>query len=115
MNELAGSAADSATIEVPLLIDGEWRTGTRFFDSIDPYRGGVVSRAPETTGAELDATLDAARRGATEIAAMPGYERAALLRRVGEILVERADDIGRVMARETGKAIKDARAEVRRS
>ncbi len=115
MNEVAVSAEDSATIEVPLLVDGEWRTGTRFFDSIDPYRGGVVSRAPETTGAELDATLDAARRAATEIAAMPGYERAALLRRVGEILVERADDIGRVMARETGKAIKDARAEVRRS
>jgi len=115
MSEPAISAADSTAIEVPLLVDGAWRPGTRLFDSIDPYRGGVVSRAPETTEAELDAALDAARRAAPEIAAMPGYERAALLRRVGDILDARADDVGRAMARETGKAIKDARAEVRRS
>jgi acyl-CoA reductase-like NAD-dependent aldehyde dehydrogenase len=48
-------------------------------------------------------------------AAMPGYERAALLRRAGALLVERAPRIAEVMARETGKAIKDAKAEVVRS
>lgn len=46
---------------------------------------------------------------------MPAYERAAALRRASELIVERADHIGEIMARETGKAIKDARAEVKRS
>jgi acyl-CoA reductase-like NAD-dependent aldehyde dehydrogenase len=46
---------------------------------------------------------------------MPAYERAALLRRVAELSVERAEEIAEVMTRETGKAIKDARAEVERS
>ena len=46
---------------------------------------------------------------------MPGYERAALLRRVSALLVERAGTIADVMARETGKAIKDAQGEVVRS
>ncbi|MGA7811124.1 aldehyde dehydrogenase family protein, partial [Bradyrhizobium sp.] len=45
----------------------------------------------------------------------PGYERAALLRRVGALLLERADDIAEIMTRESGKALRDARAEVVRS
>lgn len=104
----------SDPISVPLLIDGEWRPGTTTFESLDPYHGDVVSLAPETTPAELDDALDAARAAAPIVAAMPAYERAALLRRVADILATRADDIGLVMARETGKALKDARAEVRR-
>ncbi len=49
------------------------------------------------------------------VAAMPGYQRAALLRKVAALVVERADGIAETMSRETGKAIKDARAEVTRS
>ena len=48
-------------------------------------------------------------------AATPAYERAALLRRAGKLLVERTDRIADIMARETGKAIKDAKAEIVRS
>ena len=46
---------------------------------------------------------------------MPGYERAALLRRAGALLAQRAGEVAEIMTRETGKAIKDARAEVVRS
>ncbi|MGA8049986.1 MAG: aldehyde dehydrogenase family protein, partial [Burkholderiales bacterium] len=49
------------------------------------------------------------------VGAMPGYERAALLRKVSALLLERADEIARIMSRETGKAIKDSKAEVVRS
>jgi acyl-CoA reductase-like NAD-dependent aldehyde dehydrogenase len=49
------------------------------------------------------------------MAAMPGYKRAELLRRVAVLLNERVDLIAEVMARETGKAIKDCRGEVARS
>ena len=40
------------------------------------------------------------------------YERAAILRKVAQLLLERADGIAEIMSRETGKAINDARAEV---
>jgi acyl-CoA reductase-like NAD-dependent aldehyde dehydrogenase len=43
------------------------------------------------------------------------YERAAILRKVAQLLLERADGIAEIMSRETGKAINDARAEVIRS
>jgi len=100
---------------IPMLIGGQWRAAADHYDVIDPYRGAVVARAPKSRLSDLDAALDAAAAATGQAAAMPGYERAALLRRVGGLLVERADGIATIMARETGKAIKDARAEVSRS
>ena len=107
-------AKSNDPIDVPLLIDGKWTAGSASFDSLDPYHGDVVSTAPETTPEELDAAIDAAVRAAPKVAAMPARERAALLHRVADILAERADEIGVIMARETGKAVKDAKGEVAR-
>jgi acyl-CoA reductase-like NAD-dependent aldehyde dehydrogenase len=100
---------------VPMLIGGRWRQARSTTDVIDPYRGEVVSRAPASTLDDLGDALDAAVAARPQAAAMPGFQRAKLLRRVIELLLERADDIAQTMARETGKAIKDARAEVVRS
>ena len=100
---------------VRMLIDGEWREGARTYAVRDPYRNEVVAQAPESTLQDLDDALTAATAAKAKVAAMPGYERAAILRRVSKLLVERADAIAEVMSRETGKAINDARAEVIRS
>ena len=98
-----------------MLIGGEWRFGETERDVIDPYRSEPVARVPESTLADLDAALAAAVAAKRRVAAMPGYERAALLRKVSALLLERADEIARIMSRETGKAIKDSKAEVVRS
>jgi acyl-CoA reductase-like NAD-dependent aldehyde dehydrogenase len=112
-------AQDQRSVTAPprlrMLIGGAWREGEDLRDIVDPYRGEVVARAPDTSLADLDAALAAAVAAKPVMAAMPGHERAALLRRVNGLLTERAEEIARVMARETGKAIKDARAEVVRS
>ncbi|MGO8834384.1 MAG: aldehyde dehydrogenase family protein [Roseiarcus sp.] len=100
---------------VPMLINGAWRDGSRAYDVVDPYRGAVVSRAPHSTLADLDEALSAAASVKHLAARTPGFERAALLRRAGSLLAERTDLIAEIMTRETGKAIKDARAEVARS
>lgn len=81
----------------------------------DPYRGTVFELAPQTTQAELDEALAAAVAAKSKAATTPGYERAALLRRAGTLLVQRADAIAEIVTRETGKAIKDAKAEIVRS
>lgn len=110
----AGSSL-ATPFQVPMLINGAWRVGSRQYEVADPYRGGVVSRAPHSTLADLDDALSAAVAARPLAAATPGFERAALLRRVGGLLAQRTDLIAEVMARETGKAIKDARGEVVRS
>jgi acyl-CoA reductase-like NAD-dependent aldehyde dehydrogenase len=98
-----------------MLVGGEWRLPVDSYDVRDPYRDCVISRAPQSTLKDLDDALSSAVAARPEAAAMPGFARAALLRRVGALLLERADRIAEVMTRESGKAIKDARAEVIRS
>lgn len=105
----------AAPVCVKMLIGGEWRAGDTEYDVVDPYRNERVARAPESSPRDLDDALSAAVAAKPKAAAMPGYERAALLRRVAQRLVERADEIAEAMTRETGKAITDARAEVVRS
>jgi acyl-CoA reductase-like NAD-dependent aldehyde dehydrogenase len=110
-----GHAAEAGATRVKMLIGGEWRFGATEYDVFDPYRGVRVARAPESTLQDLDDALSAAAAARPKAAAIPGYERAALLRKVAALLVERAEGIAEVMSRETGKAIKDAKAEVIRS
>ncbi len=113
MSQATRTATDVARIK--MLIGGAWRTGAAERDVIDPYRGEVVARAPESSLQDLDDALTAATNAKKQAAAMPGFERAVLLRKVAQLVVERADEIALIMARETGKAIKDAKAEVVRS
>lgn len=97
------------------LIAGQWREPSDAVKVIDPYSGVLVGRMPTNTVEELDAAISAAKAAAPAAAAMPAYRRAELLRRVSALLEESAKDIARVLSRETGKAIKDALAEVQRS
>lgn len=117
MNTAAQSAPAKAArpLTIPMLIGGAWRQPSRCDEVHDPYRGEVTALAPRSSLADLDDALTAATAAKAQMAAMPGYERAALLRRVGALIVERAEDVAEVMARETGKVIKDAKAEIVRS
>jgi len=111
----AKPAAEAAPTDIPMLIGGEWRAAAETYPVRDPYRNVVVANAPRSSLADLNDALDAAVKAKAQAAATPAYERAALLRRAAKLLVERADRIADVMSRETGKAIKDARAEIIRS
>ncbi|MFN3658706.1 MAG: aldehyde dehydrogenase family protein [Pseudolabrys sp.] len=112
----ATTAAPAGQAEaIPMLVGGQWRPAKQSYEVRDPYRGTIAARAPQSSLQDLDDALNAAVSAKAVMAAMPGFERAALLRRVAGLPVERADRIAEVMARETGKAVKDARAEVVRS
>ncbi len=97
------------------LIGGDWRDAARSIEVRDPYRGDVVGTAPVSAPADVEAAVAAAVQGAAKAAAMPGYERAALLRRAAGLIERDVKPLAELMARETGKAIKDAEGEIRRS
>jgi acyl-CoA reductase-like NAD-dependent aldehyde dehydrogenase len=111
----ADNRTDPAPLRARHLIDGQWIDTDEHTTTVDPYRGGVVTEAAVGTRALVADAVAAAAGAAAAIAATPAYERASLLRRVADLIEERADEIGHLMARETGKALKDAVAEVRRS
>src|SRR5271166_3553704 len=102
-------------ITARMRIGGAWRDGERTADIHSPYSGERVGRMPLSSSADCDDALGAAFAAKRAMAKMPGYERAALLRRAADRVVARAQEIGRVMARETGKALRDCVVEVERS
>ncbi|HSV82584.1 MAG TPA: aldehyde dehydrogenase family protein [Ramlibacter sp.] len=96
-------------------IGGAWRDAEEYQQVRDPYRGDVVALAPVATSRDCNDALAAARSGREAMAAMPGYERAALLRRAADRLAARVDPIAHAMTRETGKALRDSIVETQRT
>jgi acyl-CoA reductase-like NAD-dependent aldehyde dehydrogenase len=109
----------NALAETPVaaraLIGGEWCSAENTREIRDPYRGDVVGTMPLSSKADLDDALNAAVEARDAAAAMPGYERAALLKKISQLIERDVKPLALLMARETGKAIKDAEGEIRRS
>ncbi|WNI18738.1 aldehyde dehydrogenase family protein [Actinacidiphila sp. ITFR-21] len=97
------------------LVNGEWIDTAEHDQTVDPYRGGVVTEAAVGSAEIVDRAVAAADAAASAVASLPAYRRAEILRTAADLIEERADEIGRFMSRETGKALKDSVAEVRRS
>jgi len=97
------------------LIGGDWRSSEKLREIRDPYRGDVVGTMAMSSSADLNDALNAAVAARDVAAAMPGYERAALLKTISQLIERDVKSLARLMARETGKAIKDAEGEIRRS
>lgn len=102
-------------VRIQACIGREWRDAERYDPVFDPYRGHTVAHAPVSTSRDCDDALDAATKAKTVMAAMPGYERAALLRRAADVVDARSFEIARCMTIESGKAIRDSITEVQRS
>jgi succinate-semialdehyde dehydrogenase/glutarate-semialdehyde dehydrogenase len=60
----------------------------------------------------MDAAIDAAERAQQPWAELPPRERAEILRRAWELMTAEAEDFARLIVRENGKALRDARSEV---
>jgi len=99
---------------VSSLIAGKWRAGKDELEVIDPYTEKAVSIVTVASRQDVEDAVTAAV-GAQSAAAVPGYKRAELLRNVQRLVGERVTQIASAITRETGKPIRDAQAEVRRS
>jgi acyl-CoA reductase-like NAD-dependent aldehyde dehydrogenase len=104
-----------APVAARSLVNGEWRSSGQTREVRDPYRGEVVGTVDITSKADLDDALDAAAGARGIAAAIPGYEKATLLRRISELIERDVISLAQLMTRETGKATKDAEMEIRRS
>jgi acyl-CoA reductase-like NAD-dependent aldehyde dehydrogenase len=113
MSEMVGHR--QTPLPVRARIGGAWREAETHAEILDPYRGEIVGYMPVSTERDCNDALDAAARASSVVARMPGYERATLLRRAADETMIRAPEIGRVMALESGKALRDCRVEVERA
>jgi succinate-semialdehyde dehydrogenase/glutarate-semialdehyde dehydrogenase len=95
-------------------VNGQWVAGHdgRLFDVTDPATGERVAQVPDSGPADARAAADAAHAAFPAWRARPGRERSRLLRRWHALIGEHADDLARIMSREQGKPLAEARGEV---
>jgi len=95
-----------------LFIDGAWRAGAgETFSSTDPAFGDVLWRGPAASPGDVRAAFAAARTAAP-VWALAGFEaRKQVAERYAEIVKAKADEIGVLIAKETGKPLWEAKGE----
>jgi len=105
------------TREIQQLVGGEWRSGRgKPIDSRNPARPDeIVAAGSAATSDDVTEAVVAARRAARGWRRTPMHERAAVLRRAGELLDERAADVGLELTLEEGKTLVEGIGEVRRA
>ena len=96
-----------------LFIDGEWRRASSgvTVPVINPCDGSELGAIPSASSRDLDDALDAAQNGFRTWRAVPGWDRAALLRRIADEIRRRAADGARLMTLETGKPLAESKGE----
>jgi succinate-semialdehyde dehydrogenase / glutarate-semialdehyde dehydrogenase len=106
-------------VEVPLLrrqayVDGAWvdADSGETFAVVNPATGETVAEVPRMGAAETGRALAAAERALPAWKAGTAKDRARVLRRLADLMVEREDDLARLMVLEQGKPLAEARVEI---
>ncbi|WP_051792196.1 2-hydroxymuconic semialdehyde dehydrogenase [Amycolatopsis jejuensis] len=100
----------SRQVQLRNFVAGEFVAGTAVFDKVSPVDGTVVAQVHEAGADVVDAAVKAARAALTGAWGRSRVaERAALLRRIADVIEDRADDLLRAEIRDTGKPEKQAR------
>jgi succinate-semialdehyde dehydrogenase/glutarate-semialdehyde dehydrogenase len=97
-----------------MYIDGQWCDGSegKAEDVINPATEAVLGKLPHASKADLDRALAAAERGFQTWKTMTALERSPIIRRIAELIRERAAAIGHVLSLEQGKTLPEAREEI---
>ncbi|MCK0208138.1 betaine-aldehyde dehydrogenase [Starkeya koreensis] len=89
-------------------IGGRYRpTGGATFTSVNPATGEVLAEIEIAGEPEVEAAVEAARKGQKLWAAMTGAERGRVLRRAADLLRARNDELARLETLDTGKPIQE--------
>ena len=101
---------------VPILINGKWEVcrSPRSGEVHNPSNGKVIARVPFCTASEVDRVVQAAAAALPAWAETPVVERARVMFRYRELVARHADDLARLVTREHGKTLGEARASVQR-
>jgi succinate-semialdehyde dehydrogenase/glutarate-semialdehyde dehydrogenase len=96
-----------------LFVGGKWTSGEQGeFAVLNPSTGDEIARVARAGQSDVARAVDAAA------AALPGWsataprERAEVLRRMFELMIDRREDLAYLMSLEMGKSLADARGEV---
>ena len=103
---------DPSLLKTQALIDGQWIGAVSAVPVHDPATGRVLALVPKLGAGEAETAIAAADRAWPAWRAKTAKQRAAVMRRWFELLMEHADDLARIMTAEQGKPLAEAKGEV---
>jgi len=80
----------------------------------NPFTGEVIAETPVSCAADVDHAVQAAHKAFIGWGATPALKRAAVPFRYRELLEQHFETIARLVTRENGKTLAEARGDVRR-
>jgi alpha-ketoglutaric semialdehyde dehydrogenase len=96
-------------------IAGEWTgaaSGGTFENRNPADTSDLIGTFPRSGGEDLQRAVESARRGFELWRRTPAPLRGDVLRRVGDLLTERKEEVSRAMTREMGKVLNETRGDV---
>lgn len=105
---------DTTLIKTEAYIGGKWVHGSdkATFEVRNPSTGKVLVNVADLTAAQTEKAISAARQALGGWQTLTGKERAAVLRRWFNLIMEHQDDLGALMTYEQGKPLAEAKGEV---
>ncbi|MEQ8896611.1 MAG: NAD-dependent succinate-semialdehyde dehydrogenase [Roseovarius sp.] len=92
---------------------GEWVDGDDgTFEVTNPARGDVIANVADMSRAQVAKAIEAAGRAQKEWAQWTGKERAGVLRKWFDLMMENQDDLGTILTAEQGKPLAEAKGEI---
>ena len=96
-------------------VAGEWRAaaGGATFDVHDPATGAHIGTVSDGGSEDVRAAVEAAAAAFPDWAARTAYDRSGFLYEAHRLMLERSEDLARLMTTEQGKPLRAARTEVK--
>ena len=101
--------------EHPFYLAGQWHRSAEVLPVTNPWDGSVIASTWLASELQVEEAIAAAVAAAGTMRSLPAYERAAILAKASSVLSRRRTEIGRALAGEAGKPIRDALTEVDRA
>ena len=112
--DLRSILKDPSLLVEQAYIAGEWVNATdgKTFAVTNPARGDVIANVADMTREDARRAIEVADKARHEWAARTGKERAAVMRKWFDLMVENADDLAAILTAEMGKPLAEAKGEV---
>jgi len=106
--------SDPSLLKNACLVNGAWvqARSAEVITVTNPADGQTVGTVPALSEAETCDVIDAAEAALPAWSALPAKERAAILRRWFDLMIDNADDLAAIMTAEQGKPLAEAKGEI---
>src|SRR4051795_7869438 len=108
------AALETDLVREQAYVDGAWvdADSGATFPVIDPATGATIANVPRMGAAETRRAIEAAQRALPAWKQRTAKDRGRILRRLADLMMERADDLAALLVREQGKPLAEARVEI---